>query len=485
MIEYVSALSVDPSLIYPEIALMIGAFVLLGVACSKKLASLAPELAFVAYMVSLWLVVNQWGHQGSGFADMVLCDNFGILFKVIFVVASLITLFMAQSYLKAKRLDRPEFYALMLFSTVGMMAMANTADLVVMLIGLEVMSVPLYVMAGFDRRSLRSNEAGVKYFLMGAFASAFLLMGIAFIYGAAETTNLRRIVTDFSYLIYHQDSGVFMISGAALVLVGFGFKVAAVPFHSWVPDVYQGAPTPVTAFFSVAPKAAAFAVLLRIFIFGFAGLSELRMVFTVLAVLTMSVGNILALRQDNVKRMLAFSSIAHAGYVLVALAVGGADAVSSAFFYIAAYTMFNLGAFAVVTLLETRAGAKSDYVELTGMSKAHPYLAAVLALFMFALAGFPPTAGFFGKFYIFSAAVRAGMIWLTVIGVMNSFVSVYFYLRVIKVSFFDIAEDPFVKARISPSLILALALTVIGTLGIGFFPHQLLRLSQAAVFGLP
>lgn len=485
MVDYVSTLSIDLSLIYPELALVIGSFVLLAVACSRRLAPLAPGLALVTYGASLWLVVEQWGHQGSGFADMVVCDNFGIMFKAIFVIASLITLLIAQSYLKAKRLDRPEFYALMLVSTVGMMAMANTADLVVMLIGLEVMSVPLYVMAGFNRRSLLSNEAGIKYFMMGAFSSAFLLMGIAFIFGAAETTNLRRIVTDFSYLMYHQESAVYLITGVVMVLVGFSFKVAAVPFHSWVPDVYQGAPTPVTAFFSVAPKAAAFAVLLRIFVFGFSGLSELTTVFWVLAVLTMSVGNILALRQDNIKRMLAYSSISHAGYILVALAVGGADAVSAAIFYIVSYVMFNLGAFGVVSVLETRTGCRSDYSELTGMSKAHPYLAAIMALFMFALAGFPPTAGFFGKFYIFSAAVESGLIWLTIIAVMNSFISVYFYLRVIKVSYFDTSDMAFDKVQLTPSIILALAVTAIGTLGIGFFPHQLLRLSQAAIFGLP
>ncbi len=483
--DYVSALSVDLSLIYPEIALVVGSFVLLGMACSRKLSPLAPGVALVALVVGLWLVVDQWGHQGAGFADMVLCDNFGIMFKLIFVVASIVTLLLGRAYLKAKQLDRAEYYALMLISTTGMMAMANTADLVVMLIGLEVMSVPLYVMAGFSHRSLDSNEAGIKYFIMGAFASAFLLMGIAFIYGAAETTNLRRIVTDFSYLLYHQESAVYLVAGSALVLVGFGFKIAAVPFHSWVADVYQGAPTPVTAFFSVAPKAAGFAVMLRIFLFGFSDLAMLPIVFWILAVLTMSVGNILALRQDNVKRMLAYSSISHAGYVLVALSVGGPDAVSAAIFYLAAYTLFNLGAFAVVTVLETRSGCRSDHSELAGMSREHPYLAATLALFMFALAGFPPTAGFFGKFYVFSAAVRSGLIWLAVIGVMNSFVSVYFYLRVIKVSYFDAAEGSFGRVRLTPSVFLALVITAIGTLGIGIFPHQLLQLSQAAVFGLP
>jgi len=484
-VDYVSALSIDLSLIAPELALVVASFILMGVACSRRLSPSAPVLTLIAYGISLWLAISQWGRQGSGFADMVTCDNFGMMFKLIFLVASIITVLLGQCYLSRKRIDRPEYYALMLISTLGMMTMANTSDLVVMLIGLEVMSVPLYVMAGFQRRSLLSNEAGIKYFIMGAFATSFLLLGIAFIFGAAETTNLRRIVTDFSYIVHHHQYSEYLYAGVILVLIGFGFKIAAVPFHTWVPDVYHGAPTPVTAFFSVAPKAAGFAVMLRIFTFAFSGIEQLSVVFWVLAVLTMTVGNALALRQDNVKRMLAYSSIAHAGYILVALAVGGADAVSAAIFYLAAYTMFNLGAFAVVGLLETRSGAESNFSELAGFSKAHPYLAAVLALFMFALSGFPPTVGFFGKFYIFSAAVRADLIWLTIIGVMNSFASVYYYLRVVKVSYFDEFKGDFQKVELGPSIVIAITIAALGTLGLGFFPHQLLQLSQAAIFGLP
>ncbi|MCK4574023.1 MAG: NADH-quinone oxidoreductase subunit N, partial [candidate division Zixibacteria bacterium] len=222
--------------------------------------------------------------------------------------------------------------------------------------------------------------------------------------------------------------------------------------------------------------------ILRIFIFGFAELQLLTAAFWVLAVLTMTVGNILALRQDNVKRMLAYSSIAHAGYVLVGLAVGGQQAIAAAIFYLVGYTVFNLGAFAVVTLLESRTGCKSDFSELTGLAKAHPYLSAVLALFAFALSGFPPTVGFFGKFYIFSAAVKSGFIWLAVISVMNSFISVYYYLRIIKVSYFDTLETKFVPVTYSPAMILVLAITVFFTLGLGIFPQQLLDLSQSALF---
>jgi NADH-quinone oxidoreductase subunit N len=238
----------------------------------------------------------------------------------------------------------------------------------------------------------------------------------------------------------------------------------------------------VTAFFSVAPKAAGFAVILRVFTFGFADIALLTGLFWVLAVLTMSVGNILALRQDNVKRMLAYSSISHAGYILVAVTVGGADAVSAVIFYLIAYMFFNLGGFAVVTVLETRSGCKSDFSELTGLARSNPYLSAALALFMFALAGFPPTVGFFGKFYVFSAAIRAGFVTLVVIGVLNSFVSVYYYLRVIKTCYFEQSQGDMPAAVVTPSIFIVLLATVVGTLGLGFFPQRLLELSQAAIF---
>lgn len=479
MIDYTSA-SIDFSLLGPEIALLVSAFIILLSCPSSRLSRLAPIFCFVGMAVALFLAVEQWGDQKSGFFGMVTCDDFGSAFKVIFAGSSMLIVLMSTRYLSFYRINRPEFYALLSFATMGMMVMANSTDLVVIFLGLEIMSVPLYVLAGFARRSLKSNEAGIKYFIMGSFASAFLLMGIAFIFGASGTTDLRRLVTDFGYVASH--SGSYLYAGVALILVGFGFKVGIVPFHSWIPDVYQGAPTPVTAFFSVGPKAAGFAVLLRIFIFGFAYVSIMAELFWVLAVLTMTIGNVLALRQDNIKRMLAYSSIAHAGYMTMAFAVGGPDAVSAVIFYIVAYASFNLGAFAILTMLETRTGCQSDFSELVGFSKAHPYLTSVMALFMLALAGFPPTVGFVGKFYIFSAAVKSGFIWLAIIGVMNSFISVYYYLRVVKVSFFDPAEKAFVPVSFTPSMLVILIVTVAGTLGLGFFPQQLLELSRAAVF---
>ncbi len=476
----ITAAGLDFSLIAPEIALLVAAFIILLTGYVRGLSNLSFTIAFIGLVVGIALSVGQWGQQASGFYGMVTCDNFGVAFKVMFASITLLVLLLGTRYMKSRGILKPEYYALLLISTMGMMVMANTTDLVVMFLGLEIMSIPLYVLAGFARRSLESNESGLKYFIMGSFASAFLLMGIAFIFGASGTTELRRIVADIGFIIDHHR--IFLYTGVTLILVGFGFKVAAVPFHSWVPDVYQGAPTPVTAFFSVGPKAAGFAVLLRIFLFGFAGLAFLSSVFWVLAVLTMTIGNVLALRQKNVKRLLAYSSIAHAGYILVALAVGGENAISAAVFYLVAYAVFNLGGFAVVTLLETRSGCKSDFVELPGLSKAHPYLSAVLALFMFALSGFPPTVGFFGKFYLFAAAVKANFIWLTVIGVMNSFLSVYYYLRVIKASYIDPSEKSWAPVTYSPAMLVVLFITVIGTLGLGLFPQQLLQFAREAIF---
>ncbi len=479
MIDYSSA-GIDFSILAPEIALLISAFIILLIGNIGSLRSTCPPIAFLGLVAALGLAIGQWGHQASGFFGMVTCDNFGVAFKIIAAAVSLLVLLLAHRFLIVKGIDRPEFYALLLISTFGMMVMANTTDLVVMFLGLEIMSVPLYVMAGMAKRSLRSNEAGIKYFIMGAFASAFLLMGIAFVFGASSTTELRRIVADISFIADRQ--AAYLYTGVAMILIGFGFKVAAVPFHAWVPDVYQGAPTPVTAFFSVGPKAAGFAVLLRIFLYGFAELEVLSQVFWVLAVLTMTVGNVLALQQSNVKRLLAYSSIAHAGYILVALAVGGSDALAAAIFYLVAYGFFNLGGFAVLTLLETRSGCKSEFSELSGLAKSSPYLCAVLALFMFALSGFPPTVGFVGKFYIFAAAVKADFILLAVVGVLNSFISVYYYLRVVKACYFEDAEISLPRVSYSPAMLLVLVITTAGTLGLGLFPNQLLEFSRSALF---
>ena len=432
--------SIDFGLLLPEITICVAGFAILLLGVSIRNRAIYLPLSVIALGLALFFSVADWGNVSSGFFGLVSKDSFSALYNLIFLVSGIISLLIAKSFLESRRIDRPEFYALPLFSTVGMMIMASSFDLLVIFLGLEIMSIPLYVLAGFEKDNPKSNEASIKYFIMGAFATGFLLYGIAMIYGAAGTTDLRIIAENFQAL--KLASPWFIYSGAALVLVGFAFKVAAVPFHMWAPDVYEGAPTPVTAFFSVGPKAAGFAALMRIFVYGFDQLRDLEPFFWTIAVLTMIIGNLLALRQDNVKRMLAYSSIAHAGYIMVALTVGGSDAVASGMYYLLAYTFFNLGGFAILTMLDTRTGAQSRFEELRGMSTKHPYLAALLALFMFALAGFPPTAGFFGKFFIFSAAVEHGFIWLAIIGVMTSFVSVYYYLRVVVYCFFSKSDRP-------------------------------------------
>lgn len=471
--------SLDFSIIGPEIALLVAASIILAGIASRAIARFAPEIGLLGIVVSLALVFQQWGMAQSGFFGMVTCDGFGATFKLIFLGTAMIALLMARKHFAVRQIDRPEFYAMLLISTIGMMAMANSTDLVTIFIGLEVMSVPLYVMAAMARKDAASNEAGIKYFIMGAFASSFLVMGIALVLGATDTTDLRRIAADFECM---DRSAAYLMTGVAFLLVGFGFKVAVVPFHSWVPDVYQGAPTPVTAFFSVGPKAAGFAALLRIFTFGFESAEVLIGVFAVLAVLTMTVGNVLALRQNNIKRLLAYSSIAHAGYILAALVAGGNDGRSSAIFYLIAYGFFNLGGFAVLTLLENRTGGRAEISELAGLSRRHPYLAALLALFMFALSGFPPTVGFFGKFYIFKAIVAEGHLWLAIVGVLNSFVSVYYYLRLVKAAYFDQVDRAFAPVSFTPALVLVLIVTALGTLGMGLFPEELLDFSTAAIF---
>lgn len=467
-------------LIAPQIILIGVASLILIFGNLIKIRILMAYLSLGALIAALIVTLSHWGQPQSGFFGMLMVDNFSIFCNIIFLTAGIIGLLMARNYLIARGIERFEFYPLILFSITGMITMASSADLIVIFLGLEIMSVPLYVMAGFARNDPASNEAAVKYFIMGAFATGFLLYGIALIYGAAETTDLRRILTDFSFI--RAKSELLLISGAFLVLIGFAFKIAAVPFHMWVPDVYQGAPTPVTAFFSVAPKAAGISALLRIFIYGMAAMAELTVVFWIMAILTMTVGNLLAIFQNNVKRLLAYSSIAHAGYILVALTAGGEGAVSAALYYLLAYTFFNLGAFAVITMIDSRHGSQAEISEMKGLSAKSPFLAAVLALFMFALAGFPPTAGFFGKFYVFSHAVKQGQILLVILAVMNSFVSVYYYLRIVVVSYFQKSDEEFKPVAFRPAIILVLIITTVGTLVLGFFPQYWLEMARASIF---
>ncbi len=467
----------------PELMLLVAAFIILLAAPLTRKRIISPALSLIAVMVSLYFVIVSWNQQETGYFDMVVCDNFCLFCKLIFLLTCGTAVLVSRDYLARRGIDRPEYYALMLISTAGMMVMVSSSNLMVIFLGLEIMSMPLYVLAGFMRSNLKSIESSAKYFFMGAFASAFLLYGIALVYGGTGTTDLRQIFMSSGIAL--QKSQLYLMIGAAMILIGFAFKIASFPFHMWVPDVYEGAPTPVTAFFSIAPKAAGVAALLRIFMIGFGTVhAEFAPLFWILAFLTMTVGNLLALMQDNVKRMLAYSSIAHAGYLLIAVTAGIDEAISGALFYLLAYGFFNMGAFAILIIIENKSGGSNHIDTFKGLASRHPWLSVFLALFMFSLAGFPPTAGFFGKFYLFSAAIKAGLVWLVVLAVMNSLISVFYYLRPIKAAFFDHPDEDedIRKPVVGPMVAVALFITISGTLLLGIFPGYILKLATSSVF---
>jgi NADH-quinone oxidoreductase subunit N len=365
-----------------------------------------------------------------------------------------------------------EYYALALFSTAGMVAMAAANDLVVIFLALEVMSIGVYVLAGVRRNETRSSEAALKYFLLGAFAAGFLLFGIALIYGATGTTRLEAIAARVASGV--GEPSQFVLLGAGLLLVGFAFKVAAVPFHVWTPDVYEGAPTPITALMAVGVKAAAFAALVRVFGATFGHLAgEWKGLLWAIAAATMTVGNLLAISQKNVKRMLAYSSIAHAGYALIGLVAGTAEAGSALLFYLLAYAAMNLGAFAVVVALG-RVGEPNEEISCyAGLAGRRPLLAAAMAVFLLSLAGVPPLAGFAAKFYVFGAAVQAGYVGLAVVGVLNSLVSAYYYLWVIVQMYMYEGEVEPVPLRERPYLATTIGLAFAATVLFGIFPGLL------------
>ena len=468
-------------IIMPELTLLVFAFAMLLVVPLTQKRAISPALSILAVLVSTYFVVSLWNQQGNGYFGMVICDNFSLFCKLIFLLTCGAAVLISHDYLARRLIERPEYYALMLISTAGMMVMVSSPNLIVIFLGLEIMSLPLYVLAGYVRSNIRSTESAAKYFFMGAFASAFLLYGIALVYGATGTTDLQQIFMSSGIALYQNQ--LYLMIGAAMALIGFAFKIAAFPFHMWVPDVYEGAPTPVTAFFSIGPKAAGVAAILRIFMMGFGTVfQDFAPVFWLLAFFTMGVGNILAIMQNDVKRMLAYSSIAHAGYLLVAVTAGGQEAVSSALFYLLAYAFFNMGAFVLVIIIENKSGGSNHIDTFRGLASRHPWLAVSLALFMFSLAGFPPTAGFFGKFYIFSAAVNAGLVWLVVIAVLNSLISVFYYLRPVKAAFFDRLEEDGGRIILHPLIIITIIITVAGTLVLGILPGYFLKLAASSVF---
>ena len=432
----------------------------------------------VAAMASLL-----WGNDGvqSGFNGMVQRDPFALFFTVIIGIITLLTILASLGYARREGIDFGEYYVLILFAAVGMLLMAAGGNLLIIFLGLEVMSISIYVLAGIMRDDARSVEAAFKYFLLGSFASAFLLYGIALIYASTGTFDLAGISRVFA-----EQSAIrilpIVITGLALLIVGFGFKIALVPFHMWTPDVYEGAPTTITAFMATGVKAAAFAAFVRVFWYA---LPQLQPYWTEimwgLAVATMTVGNIIALVQTNIKRMLAYSSIAHAGYILVAFVAGNELGTASILFYLLAYSFMNIGAFTVVILLGNKGEERTLISDYAGVGSRHPLLAAAMAIFMFSLAGVPPTAGFMAKLYVFSAAIQAGYYWLAVIGVVNSAIAAYYYLRVLIYVYFREREGESPIIQFAPAAVLAVAISAWGVLHLGVLPSAFLAIAQRSI----
>ena len=418
---------------------------------------------------------------GEGFYGLIQSDVFSFFFRLLIGLVAILVVLAADSYLERENLPFAEFYALLLFATAGMGVLASARELLTAFIGLELSSISSYILAGFRRASTKSSEASLKYFLLGSFATAFFLYGIALVYGATGTTNLGRMDD--------ADPGSNLLKlGLSLILIGIGFKVAAAPFQIWTPDVYEGAPTPVTALFSAGPKAAAFALLLRIFASVPAATHFWFWAFWVLAALTMFAGNLGALLQTNVKRLLAYSSIAHAGYILVAFAAvtfmandlngGATPAYAAVLFYLLSYALVKIGAFTIVSEIGGMGEKNLTLDDYAGLAQRQPVAAAALSLYLLSLLGLPVTAGFFGKFYIFKAAVNSHLIWLAVLMAINSIIGAYYYLRVIVVMYMregsaEAMAAPVVRFPVAVNVVLAV--TAIGTVYFGLFPNQVLN----------
>lgn len=465
----------------------------------------------IAGVASIYLWINGTATLDA-FNGMIVLDELRLSFTLIFLLVSALTLLLSTVWVQGENLPAGEFHSLLLFATVGMMLMASGNDLVIIFLGLEILSIATYVMAGFRRTDVRSNESSLKYFILGSFSSAFLLYGIALVYGAtsiaepgpggalsrivAGTTNIAEIASRIDQAQYP----ALLFAGAAMMLVGFGFKIATAPFHIWTPDVYEGAPTPVTAFMAAGPKAAGFASLIRVFVFGLpfvvsastaSGNLHQAWVTTlvVMAILTMTLGNVVAIVQDNVKRMLAYSSIAHAGYALVGCVAAGAatdlgqrnTAITAVVFYLLTYAVMNIGAFAVVQLIARRGDRRTAIEDYRGIGFQSPVLAFSLSLFMLSLLGMPLTAGFMGKILVFRAAIDQQYYGLVVVGVLNTAVSAYYYLRLIIVMFFGERTMAWSAPKLPASAALALVITVVGVLYLGIFPERVISALQTKI----
>ncbi|MDZ7261371.1 MAG: NADH-quinone oxidoreductase subunit N [candidate division KSB1 bacterium] len=477
--------SVNLTVIAPELALTITALLLLGLGAffHKIKRGWLSLLGLIGIAWAFVYSIQLWDQEWLGFNGMMAIDNYTLAFNFIFLTGVALTFLFSLNRIEGDYAPYSEYFALVLLATVGMMLMASGTNLMIIFLGLEVLSLSLYVLAGIRRQQASSVEAAFKYFLLGAFSTGFLLYGIALLYGVTGTLDLKGV----GYILSQPGklSSPLVFLSLALLIVGFGFKVALVPFHMWAPDVYQGAPTPITGFMSAGTKAAAFAALVRILVAAF-GAHQLNWsnILWVLAVFTMTLGNVVAISQSNIKRMLAYSSIAHAGYILVAVVAANDMGHSGILFYLMAYTFMNVGAFGVVIMIGAKGEENLEIADYMGLGYRRPLTALAMAVFMFSLAGIPPTAGFMGKFYIFSAALKAGYLWLVIFAVINSLISVYYYLRVVVYMYMREPEKEPVFAKAVPAVALALLIAVVGTLQLGIFPSTLMEIFQNSVKAL-
>lgn len=477
---------IDLLTILPHLIILAWACVLLlaDLFIPKERKGITAILAVVGIAATLGAQLSQIGLHLTAFKGMVMVDTFAVTINILILISGLAGIAMAHHYLQRMDILRGEYYPLLLFSMAGMMLMSYSANLIMVFLSLELLSIPLYILSGFAVPKPESEEAGLKYFLLGAFASGFVLYGTALIYGATGTTDMNQIAAAIRAGTANMQ---LLIAGAGLLLVGFGFKTAVVPFQMWTPDVYQGAPTPVTGFMAVGAKVAGFTALMRVFSLIFPSLSpQLTPVIAVLAGLTMIVGNVVAISQTNIKRMLAYSSISHAGYLMMAFVtyadpVAGKDGLASILFYLFAYALTSLGAWAVVTAVEQPGGKGLAIEDFSGLGKKSPLMAAAMTVCMLSFAGIPPLLGFWGKLYLFRSAIEGGYLWLAILGLMTSLVSAWYYLRVVVMMYMRPGE-PQVDAEFwvtLTALVCAVALVIVG-----LFPGQLFTWSLIAIPGL-
>lgn len=468
----------------PEIILTVmGIIVMMLEAVAKGKRTYLGVISLVGILLAFFANVWAYGDRGGAFQNMIVNDGYGTFFRGLVLVVGFLCILASFNYLEEAHAQTGEYYALILFSLVGQCILSTASDLIMVFIGLEISSIATYILAGFLRDDRRNNESALKYFLLGSFATAFLLYGIAWIYGLVGSTNLDEVR---QVLDRGQHSTVLMGLAMALLFVGFAFKVSVAPFQIWAPDVYQGAAAPVSAFMSAGPKAAAFAVFFRVFMTSFRMLDDRWIPLAWgCALLTMIIGNFGALLQTNVKRLMGYSSIAHAGYVMVALTAASQIGLAAAMFYLASYALMNIGAFAVITHVASRNERYVKIEDLAGLGRREPVTAALLAIFVFSLIGVPLTGGFFGKFYVFQAALNSHLIWLTVLGLVNSAIAAYYYLKIL-VAVYMQEPGAATEQLAPPSMGLRLAIwgSAIGTLLLGIFPSAILSFASVSAAAL-